>query len=802
MYSLFLSLVLVAVTGTSLFAQQVRPAPTSRLYADLLKLNSLTSVLYLAAHPDDENTRLLSWLATGQHIRTAYLSLTRGDGGQNILGPVQGAGLGLIRTHELMAARGLDGAGQYFSRAIDFGYSKTAEETFKHWDADQLTADVISVINEFRPDIVICRFPASRMAGHGQHEASTVVAKMAFDACPSEFRPKRLLFNAYSFGSRSTIEDGMFSLDVGQYDPLIGMGYGELAGMSRSLHKSQGAGTRSTPGIQAEYFETLGGEPPTNSLFSGIDTTWSRIGRKDIGEKIDMVIADFYKGSPSDLIQQLLDVRSAIATIADPHWRRVKTEQINSVLLSAMGITADISVSQPHVVAGQDINASLRVVSRAGRNVTLSHVNIFGSEIEFDTSLIHDVLFSEEIDISIPDFVIPTNPYWLEKDSDEGLFRLSDNSLLGLPTTPSQLPVKVLVMIGEEEIAVSMNLSYKWLDPLNGDVIEELRIVPPVSVEPLAPLVLRTPDGLNVSVRIRAYAPVQNATLKMRMEGGSEMTMATNISMRANTDTLITFSPTVTTAQTIELAVETGASRFDRAVNVIEYDHLPTLQYLERARVKVVPENIGITAKRVAFIAGAGEITPDVLRNMGVTVDEISDEEILQTEDMMKYDAVLVGVRAMNTRSTMKYLMPALMTYVERGGTLVMQYNTAHRLSTNDIGPYPLELSRGRVTEEDAEVTFLQSDHILFSKPNRITSVDFDNWVQERGLYFTAERSPEYTALLQMHDTGEEPLDGSLLYAKYGKGHYVYCSLSLFRQLPAGVPGGLKLLANMLSVGK
>ncbi len=793
--------ILVVLTGVAALAQQVRPLPQAQLYGELRKLQSFTSVLYVAAHPDDENTRLLSWLARGQHIRTAYVSLTRGDGGQNILGSEQGAALGLIRTNELLEARGLDGAEQFFTRAIDFGFSKNAEETFQHWDADVLTQDVIRVIERFRPDVMICRFPASRMAGHGQHEASAIIAKRAYEACPPEQRPTRLLFNAFRFGDRSTIKEGMFALDVGQFDPLIGMGYGELAGLSRSLHKSQGAGTPSTPGVQREYFETLAGQPPSISLFDGIDTTWNRVGRADIGLAIDAVLGRFWQGAPHELLPELFRIRAMITEIKDPFWRDLKLQQITSVIVSALGITADASVAQPLAVAGSDVKTTLRVVARAGRQVQLAGIRWPDGEESTVVQLGHDSLYSVDRTVRIPQTVKPTNPYWLERDAAGGLFTIDDASLLGEPMTPPQLTVGITLRVYGESISLSLPLSYKQLDPLHGDVIEELRIVPPVSVEPVSPLAVRGPQGLSIGIRLRAFVPIQSARLMLFSNSGMH-TVASGIQMRANTDTLITIQPPVSTSEEVSFTLEVQGASYSSAVKVIDYDHLPVLQYLEPARVRVVAEPITITAKRVAFVPGAGEITPDVLRTLGVVVDEVSDEQILRTDDLLQYDAVLVGIRAVNTRESLQFLMPALMTYVERGGTLVMQYNTSRGLASEDLGPYPFRLTRDRVTEEDADVTILKPTSPLLTKPNPITTADFDGWVQERGLYFTGDSDARYERVLSMHDAGEEPLDGSLLYTTYGKGHYVYCALSLFRQLPGGVPGGMKLLANMLSLGR
>lgn len=795
--------VLLLLTSAFAPAQQLTPAQSPRIYGQLQQLKSLTSVLYVAAHPDDENTRLLSWLATGRHIRTGYLSITRGDGGQNIIGSEQGAPLGLIRTHELLAARRMDGAEQYFARAIDFGYSKNPEETFRQWDIDVLTSDVVRVFQSFRPDVVICRFPKDSMAGHGQHSASAILAERAYAACmkdPKAWKPRRLLFNAFRFGNRSTILEGMFRLEVGHYDPLLGMGYGELAGISRSLHKSQGAGTPQTPGVQPEFFATLAGEAPSQSLFDGIDTTWNRVGRPDIAEAIDRVIAQFSMTRPESSLDALLALRRRIASVTDEFWRERKLREVDEIILSCMGLTADASVSMPTIVSGDSVSPQVRITTRAGRTVTCVEIAMPWGAVRRDVACPHDSL--RTIDFSKAPCIAPTTePYWLARHPKGALFELTDEALLGKAVTPSDVMVRLRFAIGDDTITTSLPLSFKKLDPLKGDVIEQLRIVPAVSVEPTLKVVVRGSAALQIPVRVRAYAAVRDAEL-LCMDATTVVARVSGVSIRANTDTLITVRPELGSTKSLTFVLRFKGEDFSRSVRTISYDHLPTLQYTEPALVRAVAAPIDIRARRVAFVAGAGEYTPEFLRSIGVAVDEIDDEMILKTDELLKYDAVLVGIRAVNTRKSMQFLMPALISYVDRGGTLVMSYMTTQDMSTKVLGPYPFALGRARVTEEDAEVRLLTTDHPLLTRPNMIESKDFDGWVQERGLYFAENIDARYETPLSMNDTNEPPNAGALLYARYGKGHFVYCSLSLFRQLPAGVPGAMRLLANMLSIGK
>jgi len=821
-----LKFVLLLLAGAfAVHAQQIRPLPSARTYGDLQKLNSLTSVLYIAAHPDDENTRLLSWIATGRNIRTGYLSLTRGDGGQNIIGAEQGAALGLIRTHELLAARRLDGAEQYFTRALDFGFAKNSRETLKQWDSVILIADVIRVIREFRPDVVICRFPKDSMAGHGQHSASAIIAEEAVRYCygtsslseeskaridsilkanPSItgeelWRPKRTLFNAFRFGNRSTIKPGTFKLDIGQYDPLIGMGYGELAGISRSIHRSQGAGTPSTPGVQPEFFETLIGDSPTQSLFDGIDTTWTRIGAADIGSAIDSVIQTFDMRAPQKSLDKLLDIRAKIHQINDPFWNQQKGREIDRVIFSCIGLTADISVPASALSAGDTSRATLRFITRANRTVTVMPITMPGGAMIDGFVSTADSLHVVESRVSVPLSAPITQPYWLTFPADRALFRVSSEYLLGSSVSAPSIEIPVIMTIGFETFVVMLPLSHKRLDPLKGDVIEELRIVPPVSIEPINTVVFSKQGIARCAVKIRAFAEVMAGSLVVH-SASRELYRVNSIAIKPQTDTLLVVDVPVNATSDVTIGFEIGSRAYNSRVVVISYDHIPTLQYLEPVRIRVIAEQVMVSSKKVAFVMGAGEHTLDVLKGIDVQVDEGDDDLLLRTQDLLAYDAVVVGIRALNVRRNVKYLMPSLLRYAELGGTLILQYNTLQELATTDFAPYPLSISRNRVTEEDAPVTILRKDHRVFNSPNSITQQDFDGWVQERSVYNPGPYDKKYVELLETHDEGDGLQKGSLLYTPYGKGHYVYTSLALFRQLPAGVVGAIKLMANLISL--
>lgn len=815
---------LTIITGlllsSTVFAQQLRPASSAQIYHELNQLKHLTNVLYLAAHPDDENTRMLAWLVNEKHVPTAYLSLTRGDGGQNILGPHLGPALGLIRTHELLAARQLDGgAGQYFTRAIDFGYSKTHEETFKHWDKDLLTSDVVWVMRQFRPDVVICRFPPNENAGHGQHAASAILAHEAFkvagdkDAYKDQFKyvepwqPERIFFNAYRFGSRNTTSEDQFKVQVGQYNSLLGMGYGELAGISRSIHRSQGAGTRSVPGVQTEYLDLVDGTPVTESIFDGIDITWGRIGRADIGNKIDAIIADYDFNHPDKSLPALLALYKEVKQVKSNQWKLRKMKDLEKLILDAAGFMAEIHTDKAEVVRGEKVDFTMNFIARSGDvKIKLQDIKCLESDTVCYLFMPNDELVSFKRSVVVAQNTPYTEPYWLSQpQADDAHYTVPDVKLRGKAQTPPALTAEMRILIGDETFLVEVPLSYKVLEATRGDVVEPLRVVPEVQLNFIEEKATFSADGgVRANLHVKTYKAINNGTIRISSKKDQHEISGINIGAGVDTVILITMPGNKVDrsgSSVLTAAISVDGSTYNKAQHTIKYDHLPTLQYYDEPQVQVIPKNWQYSQLKVAYIDGAGDNVAEALRFADLKVDVIEESDITQRK-LAAYDAVLVGIRAINIKDGAPVWMPELLKYVAEGGTLVMQYNTAHRMKTKDIGPYPFSLSRKRVTEEDAEVTILNKDHKLLNTPNQITKADFEDWVQERGLYFAEEWDEHYTPLFSMHDTGEEALKGSTLYTPYGKGHYIYTSLSFFRQLPAGNVGAVRLLLNFLSVGQ
>lgn len=813
-------------------AQQVRPSKSSDIYRELKTLKQLPKVLYLAAHPDDENTGLLSWLINGQNVETGYLSLTRGDGGQNLLGTEQGAALGLIRTHELLEARKLDGAQQFFTRAIDFGFSKNTTDTFKQWDENSIIADVVWVIRKFRPDVIICRFPPNAAAGHGQHAASAVVAEKAFKlagdrtAFPDQLKyvnvwqPKRVLWNTFRFGGVNTTAENQLKVTVGQYDAQLGMGYGELAGLSRSLHKSQGAGTQSVAGIRTEYFAHVIGEPAKTTLFDGVTKTWTSQGNADIDQALDKIISAFNFNNPDLSLPDLLALRKKVLALQDADLKRDKIKSLDHIILSCAGFMGEVVTSQAEAVAGDHYNFRLNLVSRAANPVVLENVKWLSKSESFNRKLSKDSLITIQHDIQIPADAALTEPYWLAKPAvNAATFSVPDDTLVGLPEAESPLNVLLDIRIGSEKFQVKLPLSFKKLDPVRGDVVEALRIVPALELKFIQPLYLVKENEdlhLGLNIKVNSSKQLNKGILNLMYNG--ERLGGTDVSLLSGKETTIDYTVPKNKLAAINSSrlqldanlVADGVT-YNKKQILIQYPHLPSLQYFAPAAVTVMKGDIQAKVQKVGYIEGAGDFIPEFLRIAGIQADILKDEDFYGNTDesvngsqnkLLQYDAIVLGVRANNTEKRLGRWMPFLWSYVKAGGNLIMQYNTNQDTTVDQLGMYPFSIANKRVTEENAAVTFLNPNHKLLNFPNKITADDFKGWVQELGAYFPVQWDAAYEPLFEMHDADEEPLQGSTLYARYGKGNFIYTPLAFFRQLPAGNVGAARLFLNFLSAQK
>lgn len=821
-----LSLFLLSSFFIASYAQKPVKQNASQIYESVQKLNFLGSVLYLAAHPDDENTRLIAYFANHVKARTAYMSLTRGDGGQNLIGSELRELLGVIRTQELLAARGVDGGEQFFSRANDFGFSKHPTETFEIWDKDEVLKDLVSVIRKFQPDLIINRFN-HRTPGttHGHHTASAMLGMEAFDLANDKnykthygniWQPKRLFFNTswWFYGSREKFakadKSKMLHMDVGVYYPLKGLSNNEVASMASSQHLCQGFGRLSQRGSQEEYIELLKGDMPNNNNpFDGIDTSWNRVkGGKAIGNILNKVEQNFDFKNPSSHLPELLKAYILIQQLENEHWKNLKTKEIKQIISSVLGLYLEASAEASSTTKNGELAINLEALNRGKANIKLNSVvfSIGQNTYEKNTTLSENKKVTFKEVLKIPATAKMTTPYWLDKSGTLGMYTVEEKSLIGDPET-KPLTVTFSLTINNTTIPFDRPIVHRFSKPDKGELYEPFQVLPKVtsSIEEKV-LIFSDAKSKDVAVKVRANANTIKGEVSLEHPKGWSVNPAKadiTIAQKGGEQTVVfKVTPPATQSEgSITPKVTSGGKVFDKELIEISYNHIPKQSVLLPSQSKVVRLNIKKKGEKIGYIQGAGDKIPESLRQIGYAVDELKENEIT-TDNLKKYDAVVLGIRAYNVNERAKFYQNTLHEYVKNGGTLMVQYNTNRRVKVAKVAPYKLKLSRDRVTDENAKVTVLAKNHEVINYPNKITDTDFTGWVQERGLYFPNEWGKEFTPILSMHDKGESAKKGSLLVAKYGKGHFIYTGLSFFRELPAGVSGAFKLYANLLSVGK
>jgi len=792
----------------------------------LQKLNVLGRVLYIAAHPDDENTNLMALWANGSLYETAYLSITRGDGGQNLIGPELRERLGVIRTEELLAARRVDHGKQFFSRAIDFGFSKTAEETMRIWDHDKILSDVVWVIRKFRPDVIVTRFSPEDQLTHGHHTASAILAWEAFAASgdPGRFpeqlafvkpwRPTRLVWNTSSFffSNRNLPFDptGLTVLEAGGYSPLLGKAYTEIAAASLSMHKSQGVGSPPRRGARKEYFKLLEGQPMTSSLFEGIDTTWSRVANSEsTATQIRQIISQFHPADPAASVPELLQLRQAMSGIKDDSWMPEKKAELDGIIAACLGLHVEASTTNEAVTPGQTATIKLEAINRCNIPVTLQEIRfpLSGDSMKIDAALPSNELVTRDLSCKIPENTPYSQPYWLRTPGTLGAFAVDDQTLVGLPENPPDLPVEIVLQVNGQELRYVVDTNYRMVDPVAGELRRPLVIEPPVFVKVAnTVLVFATNQPKSVPVQITAATGPVKGELKLAVPKGWGVYPASlPVDLKAaDAETVATFTvkpPDQNSEGTLRAIVSIDGRDYSFERVRISYPHIGVNTLMPPAQARLVRADIREKGDRIGYIPGVGDDVPESLRQIGYSVKILSESDIT-VKNLAQFSGVVLGIRAYNTQERIANWLPELFAYVKAGGVAIAQYNTLADLKTEQLGPYPLEISRDRATDENAEVRILAPDHPLMTSPNKITSKDFDGWVQERGLYFPKKWDPAWTQILSCNDPKEKPLNGGLLVAKFGKGFFVYTTYSWFRQLPSGVPGAYRLFANMLSLGK
>jgi LmbE family N-acetylglucosaminyl deacetylase len=796
------------------------PMHAGELATALDRLGRTGRVLYVAAHPDDENTRLLAYLANHRHLEVAYLSMTRGGGGQNLIGREQGELLDVIRTEELGAARRLDGARQRFTSARDFGYSKNADETFTRWGREETLGDVVWVIRTFQPDVIITRF-GEQPPNHGHHTASAILAREAFTAAadPARFpeqlaagvtawRAARLFQNIPNWRDAPPPPKEALELDVGAYLPRFGLGTGELAALSRSQHKSQGFGVPGERGPLVERLLPLAGTPPGKDLMDGIDVGWTRFGARaaPYAKAIDEARAALDRDHPERALPALARAHAALDGLPDDPRVRDARRSLARIIASAAGVFVRATAPRPLAVPGSTVEITVELAARLPAPVTLRRIELPGAApVAVNEPLSKKRLVSVPVTISA-DAPVST-PYWLAEPAKNGRYPARDRALVGQPRAPAALSAMVEISVADRAVRLEAPVVHSWTDPVHGERVRDFLVAPPATVTPAREAVL-FPNGkaAAVLVRVRAAADGTSGDVDLGLPAGwraSPATQAVTLA-KAGDETTLRFSvtPPAGARAAVEIApgITAGGKRWAFREDVIDHAHIPLQLVLSPARLRLSPLSIKLPAGVVGYVPGPGDSVAADLAHVGVKVVEI-DPETLRGGDLGRFAAIVIGIRAHNTRDDLRAAHARLMAYVEKGGVLVAQYNTSTRFSplAAPVGPYPLEINRDRITDETAAVTFVDPASPLLRSPNAIGPADFEGWVQERGIYFGGKWDERYKPLLSMADPGEPPLLGGVLVAKHGRGRFVYTGLAFFRQLPAGVPGAYRLLCNLIA---
>ncbi len=799
------------------FSQTPKTYTSSEILQQLKKLNVLGSVLYIAAHPDDENTRLLAYLANEKLYRTGYLSLTRGDGGQNLIGDEQGIDLGLIRTQELLAARRLDGAEQFFSRAYDFGFCKSPEEALSTWGHDKILSDVVWVIRKFKPDVIIARFPEDSRAGHGHHAASGILAREAFDAAAdstkfpeqlkqgvSVWQAKRMLWNTFNFGSTNTQNENQFKIDVGAYNPLLGKSYGEIAALSRSQHKSQGFGVPAQRGTAIEYFETIRGDKPVNDLMDGVDVSWKRAFEKTaLGANLGAQFTDYLNEfvwdntglfSPNEkFLSELVKLYDQVQTVNDEYWKKQKSEEIKKIIENYSAIFLEATATSQYAVQGDSIKVTVTANNRLGFDIKNVSVQVFNEVVKLDT-LKQNITVSKTVPVFIKADEKLSQPYWLVNPMDKGSFSITDQQLIGKAEN-DPLSVNFNLTINNKPFTITKPIRYKFTDPVKGEIYQPVNVIPAFSVKPLHALKY---NDCSYELEIKSFK--DNNTF--HAADAKDILFTKGESRKINIESIcdpVSINGGNVTSRVVNKTYTSGGVNY-LELHQINYDHIPSIAYTRPTSFTSIFFDLKTAGKSVGYIPGAGDKVPQALEQMGYKVTMLKEADVYPA-NLKQFDAIVTGVRAYNTNDWMSNVYETLMQYVNDGGVLVTQYNTNNFISNvkSKMGPYPFNISRNRITDETAKVNFLIPDHPVLNYPNKITDKDFDGWIQERSIYNAEKIDSNYQRILSMKDPGENEQDGSLVVGNYGKGKFVYTGLVFFRELPAGVPGAYRLFANLIA---
>jgi LmbE family N-acetylglucosaminyl deacetylase len=816
----YLLAILIATISTASAQRTIESS--SDIYQEIKKLGVITNVLYLAAHPDDENTRLIAWLENEKLARTAYLSLTRGDGGQNLVGTEKGDAMGVLRTQELLEARKEDGAEQFFTRVDDFGYSKTAEETFEQWNKKEVLADVVYTIRKFRPDVIVTRFPPDSRAGHGHHTASAMLAEEAFKlagnktAYPEQletvevWQPTRILWNTSVWWDKQIPEKAAESpadyikINIGEYSELLGLSYSEIAADSRSQHKSQGFGSARSRGNKLEFLKHTAGAPAQDDdLFHEIETSWDRVkGSEKVQELIDEISSNYNFTNPANSVKLLVELHKEIQLMPTNFYRDQKLEDVKAIIKAAAGIKAEALADEYNYVSADSITGSFMIVQRSNIPMTLKNVTPILDSTFYNLAL--ESNDQKSFTFKFETLTGNSHPYWLPYESYAK--KLSFNALLlrGQAEANAIKTFKYTVTLFGEDIEFKEAIDYKWTDRVKGELHRSVTISPIITVTPAKKVYLfssNEPQNISFLAEGNLVGAIGTVTLQTPKGWTVEpysIDLKFNFVGEQKALSFTLTPPENPSTGDIEFRVD-GVN--GKAIQRIDYDHVLPQVMFPQAVVKVVKMDLTATVKNIGYVKGSGDEVAQNLGGVGFNVVSF-DAKDLAVMDLSIFETIMVGIRAYNTEPSMKNGNTILNEYVKNGGNVIVQYNTSRGIDKGAIGPYPFQLSRNRVTKEEAKPTFLAPKHPLLNTPNKLTEEDFDNWVQERGLYFADEWDEKYTPIIAWNDPGEDPQKGSILVTDYGNGHFIFTGISFFRQLPAGVPGAYRLLTNMISYGR
>lgn len=835
--------ILAVLLAPRVLGSQERGA--SALGSAILGLGVTTRVLMIGAHPDDEDTFLIAWLSRGRHVQTAYLSLTRGDGGQNLLGNELGEALGVIRTEELVAARRIDGADQYFTRAYDFGFSKDTTDTYAHWPREVILGDVVRVVRAFRPHVIVAVFSGTPRDGHGQHQVSGLLARAAYDVSADTVR-----FPVPEYGSawtvskfyrsaRGNVETGTLRVDVGEYAPLLGQSYAEIAGRSLSQHKSQGFGVPQRKGpvmnhVRREATRVNAATPATSerSLFDGMDTTWSRI-RGVAGAdtaSVDALPAAFAAirmafdpFAPQKLVAPLSRALSLVQPLVppgrtgptDPDFQTTlffAEARLSEALRMASGVAIEANSLELFPVDSVT-PVYVSVYNRGSDTVTLldrrmSHAGDVSRGVSQDSRIIPPGGVLRDTLTMQVDSV--TQPWWLTRGRDRGTFgqrgsAIPDNRRLSGPHVNHSLRVR-----GSPVIDVLTPVTFRSIDQVRGEVEHPSAAAPAVllSVEERAQYAranvaldreivvrVRSVDSHARDVRLELSLPpglvADSSSRSLRLEPRGDRTVRYRVRGRLRPGTHRVF-----------VAAHSAGEVFRFGDQLIEYDHIRRQRMYRLADITLSAVDVRVPANlRVAYIPGVGDNVASALAQLGIPVTVIAADDVSRAP-LSGFTTLVVGPRAYDARPELAAEASRILEFARRGGTVVVQYGQ-YEMTQPGILPFPITIARphDRVTHEDAPVTLLEPPSRLLTTPNRIAVADFDGWVQERSLYMPRTFHERYRPALALSDPGETPNRGAVLVAPVGSGVYIYTTLAFFRQLPAGVPGAARLFVNLLSAG-